>query len=170
MVPGLLKRGIVAVVAFAIVPVSAAAADAPTALTPLPTAGACVVSGSAQFSPGINIVPQTIAVSISVSGSCEGTPLGNSLLGLNVSASPLASCEAGFGPTSDFISFSNDPPGTYSGTGDLILTPASGVATVTAGIIVGVLTFAWTTLPTGCTAPTGVTSTPITGLFTYVSE
>lgn len=172
MVTGMLKSAATVGILLVLFPVSAAAADGvgvPGGTTPTPTAGVCVVSGTATFSPGVNIVPQTIGVSINVGGTCNGDPVSDSM-SLTISGGPLLSCEAGFGPTSDVVSFADNPPGLQSGTGDLVVTAGGGVATVTAGIVVGTLTYVWTGSPLGCTAPSGVTSTGVTGLFTYVSE
>jgi len=145
-----------------------AAADGPTLMLATPTAATCAVSGTATFSPGINIVPQAIAVTINVGGGCIGSPLGDSVT-LSINGSPLQSCEGGFGPTATSVFFTANPPGSWNGTGDLVVGPASGVATVTAGVVIGTLTYVWTGSASNCTAPSGVTSTPVTGLFTYVS-
>ena len=172
MVGHLLNRAALAALALALGPLSistASAAPTSTPLTPTPTTGVCLVTGTATFSPGVNIVPQTVAISLNVGGTCNGDPIGDTMA-LTIAASPLQSCEAGFGPTSDVITFTDNPPGTASGTGDLVVTAGGGVATVTAGIVVGTLTYVWTGSPLGCTAPSGVTSTGVTGLFTYVSE
>jgi hypothetical protein len=165
MVGRLLKPLALVALALALAPVSSVGAST----TPTPTTGACVVSGTATFSPGVNIVPQTVSIAVNVGGTCYGSPLGDTV-GVNIAASPLQSCEIGFGPTSDVVQFADNPPGLNSGTGDLVVFPGGGEATITAGIVVGTLTYAWTGDVTACTNPTGVRSTGVTGVFTYVSE
>lgn len=156
-------------------------ADRTTASAETPTAGTCLVSGTVSFSPGINIVPQSSinGMQISVSGNCTSVPpmpvqvpLPPNFVNLSFQAIPIQSCEAGFATTSSTsVTFTLNPPGgPWSGGGSVLLGPASIVATVTAGIVDGVLTVAWTTPPTPCINPTGVPNPiQVTGLFTYVS-
>ena len=140
----------------------------------LPSAGTCTFAGTATFAPPEQLLPASnVTVTISGGGSCYGAdvPLGESMnLQPNFAGTGLGSCA--IGETSMFgeMTFAGGVPASYLGGATYVGGPATATVTIASAGLAGTLALAWTNPSAIAACPlSGTVSTPVTGVFVFVS-